>query len=55
MMKVSANMSFIHNGHDFDDRVLPGWKLLSESGGKLLEPRGMNVIVQYPLHYRDPA
>ena len=54
MMKVSANMSFIHSD-DFGDRVLPGWKLLSESGGKLLEPRGMNVIVQYPLHYRDPA
>ena len=55
MMKVSANMSFIHSEHDFGDRVLPGWELLSESGGKLLESRGMNVIVQYPLHYRDPA
>ena len=43
------------HSHDFGDSVSPGWELLSESGGKLLESRGMNVIVQCPLNYRDPA
>ena len=55
MMKVSANMSFIHSEHDFGDRFLPGWEILSESGGKLLEPRGMDVqyLVLVLIENRD--
>ena len=55
MMKVSATYHSFQSEPDFDGSSPPGWELLSESGGKLLEPRGMNVIVQYPLHNRDPA
>ena len=43
------------HSHDFGDSVSPGWELLSESGGKLLEPRGMDIQYLVLIKNRDPA
>ena len=40
---------------DFDVCSPPGWQLLSESGGKLLEPRGMDIQYLMLIKNGDPA
>ena len=44
-----------HSEHDLGDCAISGWELLSESGGKLLEPRGMDVqyLVLVLIENRD--